>query len=323
MRTMTRIAGAVSALALAAACSPLPERIETLDQARSAVTELEQDPLTRDVAPDRFETAQQALSRAEAAFEESEELELIEHEAYVALRNAQIAQQQIEERRARDELEQGEAERNRLLLQAREREAQRAGEVAAQRGERLETQSEVLEEQSRLLEQQTQEAQQAQQRAQELEQQTEQLEQQLAELEAQETERGWVLTLEDVLFDFDAAELNPGAGATMDRIAQFLAAHPDRNIVIEGHTDSSGSADYNQQLSARRAEAVRQALVGRGVEQSRIEITALGEEYPIATNQSVAGRQLNRRVELVLSEEDGEFAGEQRTASADPAEEQG
>lgn len=315
MGSRTQIASAVAALALTAACSSLPERIETLDQARSAVEELEQDPLTREVAPTRFENAQAALDRAEAAYDDNEDLEIIEHDAYVALRNAQIAQQEIEAQRAREELEQGEAERNRVLLQAREREAERAGQLAAERGEALEAQQQALAAQA-------QQTQQAEARARELEQQTQQLEQELANLEAEETERGWVLTLDNVLFEFDAAELAPGAAMTIDRLAGFLMENPDRNIVIEGHTDSTGPATYNRELAQERADAVRDALMDRGVAPNRIEVRALGEEFPVASNSSEAGRQLNRRVEVVLSEQGGEFRGEQRTAAAEPTEEE-
>ena len=316
MSRSTGIGTILCAGVLAAACSQLPERIETLDEARSAVQAIEQDPNARDAAPTRYEQAREALSRAEEAYEEGEDLEIVEHEAYVALRSAQIVQAEAEEQRGREELEDSEAERNRLLLQAREREAEQAANVAAARG--------------RELEQQTRQAEEAQQRAEQLAAQTESLEQerqaleqQLAELEAEQTERGWVMTLSDVLFDFDAAELNPGAAMTMDRIARFLEQNPERIIAIEGHTDATGPASYNRELSRQRAEAVRQALVDRGVSPSRIEVRALGEEFPVATNETTAGQQLNRRVEIVLSDERGRFEGEQRSASSEPVEREG
>lgn len=299
-----------------AACSQPPERIETLEQARTAVQAIEQEPLARDVAQTRYEAARSALSRAEQAYDENEDTEIIEHEAYTALRNAQIVQAQVDERRSRDELENSEAERNRVLLEAREREAARASELAAERGQALAAREQELELTAR-------QAEQAEQRAQQLAEQAQSLEQQLTELEAEQTERGWVLTLSDVLFDFDRAELNPGAATTIDRLARFLEENPDRKIAIEGHTDSSGSAAYNRELSRQRAEAVRQALVERGIASNRIEVRALGEEFPVATNDTDAGRQLNRRVEIVLSDPDGRFEGEQRTASGEPVEQEG
>lgn len=320
MRRNTRTVAVLSALALAAGCNSLPERVETLEQARTLIGELEQDPLAQEVAPDRLETAQEALARAERSYEENEPLDVIEHDAYVALRNAQIAEQQIAEQQARERLEQGEAERNRVLLQAREREAEQAQQVAEERAAQLESQSRELEQQTAQTEQARQRAAALEEQTQALTQQTEQLERELADLEAEQTERGWVLTLDDVLFDVDSAALKPGAATTMDRIANFLAQHPERNIVIEGHTDASGPAAYNRELSGERARAVQQALADRGIEASRIEVRPLGEEYPVASNDSSAGRQLNRRVELVLSDESGRFAGQQRAASAEPEE---
>src|SRR5690606_12962696 len=292
----------VALATLGAACSSLPERIETLDQAREAVREIEEDPLAREVSQNRYEQATSALARAEQAYEDREDLEIIEHDAYVALRNAQIVQQQTAERRGREELEQGEAARSEVLLQAREREAQRASELAERRGQALATREAELE-------RQTQEAEAAAQRADALEAEAAALTQQLADLEAEQTERGWVMTLDNVLFETDRTELAPGADATLDRLAEFLASNPGRNIVIEGHTDSTGDAGYNRGLSRKRAAAVRDALVQRGVDGSRIEIRALGEEFPVATNETTAGRQLNRRVEIVLSDEQGRFAG--------------
>lgn len=323
MRRTIGIATALSTIAVATGCSQLPEQIETLEQARTAVDTIEQDPLARDVAQTRYEQARAALGRAEEAYEEDEDLEIIEHEAYIALRNAQIVQAETEERRAREELEDSEGERNRVLLQAREREAEQAQQLAAERGEALTEREQQLEVQSRQAEEAQRRAQELAQEAQSLEQQTQELQQQLADLEAEQTERGWVMTLSDVLFRFDEAELAPGAAATMDQLAQFLQENPDRNIAIEGHTDSSGAASYNRDLSRQRADAVRQALVDRGVPSGRIEIRPLGEEFPVATNETTAGRQLNRRVEIVLSGEEGQFEGEQRNASAEPTEQEG
>src|SRR5690606_23195156 len=105
MKSRTAIATGFCAAVLAAGCSQLPDQIETLEQARTAVQAIEQDPLARDVAQTRYEQARAALARAEEAYDEGEDVEIIEYEAYTALRNAQIAQQQTEERRAREELE--------------------------------------------------------------------------------------------------------------------------------------------------------------------------------------------------------------------------
>lgn len=123
----------------------------------------------------------------------------------------------------------------------------------------------------------------------------------MAKLEAQQTERGWVMTLGDIVFDVNGTTLKPGAMGRIDQLADFLKAHPERSVTIEGYTDSTGSEIYNEQLSRQRAESVREALVSRGINPDRIRAIGRGESAPVATNRTAAGRQLNRRVEVVIS----------------------
>jgi outer membrane protein OmpA-like peptidoglycan-associated protein len=92
----------------------------------------------------------------------------------------------------------------------------------------------------------------------------------------------------------------PGALLTIDKLSDFLEKHPDRNVLIEGHTDNVGKADFNMFLSQRRADAVRTALLERGVSAGRITTKGYGESYPVAGNKTAAGRQQNRRVEIVV-----------------------
>jgi OmpA-OmpF porin, OOP family len=127
------------------------------------------------------------------------------------------------------------------------------------------------------------------------------LQTELAELQADRTERGLVVTLGDeVLFDVDEAELKPGGMQRLARVAEFLRQNPDRNVLIEGHTDSTAPDDYNLALSQRRANAVEDFLIAQGVDPTRISAIGYGEQQPIATNDTVAGRQANRRVEIVV-----------------------
>jgi outer membrane protein OmpA-like peptidoglycan-associated protein len=136
-------------------------------------------------------------------------------------------------------------------------------------------------------------------------------------LNGDQSERGLVLTLSSgVLFDTDNAVLKPDAGITLDRLAAFMNQFPERNLIVEGHTDSTGDDPYNVVLSLQRANAVRSYLVARGIEETRMRTRAMGENYPVAANDSNTGRQLNRRVEIVLSDQDGLFpAAAQRTAA--------
>ena len=107
-------------------------------------------------------------------------------------------------------------------------------------------------------------------------------------------------TLGDVLFDTGRAELNPGAGRKLDQLAQFLVEHKERRVQIDGFTDSIGTEAYNDDLSRRRADAVKSALTSRGVDSSRISTEGYGKSYPVANNNDSGGRQLNRRVEVVI-----------------------
>ena len=125
----------------------------------------------------------------------------------------------------------------------------------------------------------------------------------LEALNAKETNRGLVLTLGDVLFESGKATLLPGAQRTLQKLVVFLEENPERNVLIEGHTDNVGSSTYNLDLSLRRAEAVRQALIEAGIGPDRIAARGYGERYPVAPNSDAAGRQRNRRVEIVILNE--------------------
>lgn len=144
------------------------------------------------------------------------------------------------------------------------------------------------------LEARTREAREAKMRA-------ERLEQELENVKQQQTERGTIYTLGgDALFATNKAELKAGARASFDRLASTLNETPDRKIIVEGHTDSTGSEDYNQQLSQERAESVKRYLTSQGVEAGRITAVGKGESFPVANNDTAAGRQQNRRVEVII-----------------------
>jgi outer membrane protein OmpA-like peptidoglycan-associated protein len=102
----------------------------------------------------------------------------------------------------------------------------------------------------------------------------------------------------DVTFDFDSVTVRPGLYQEINRIAEIMIKYPETHIMVEGHTDSVGSESYNQRLSERRAEAVKNLLVQRGVDPYRVTVVGYGESRPVATNAEEAGRQLNRRVEI-------------------------
>lgn len=118
-----------------------------------------------------------------------------------------------------------------------------------------------------------------------------------------QTDRGLVLTLGDVLFEFNKSELKAGALRNLYPLVSFLKQNSSRGVTIEGHTDGIGSESYNLELSQRRAEAVRRFLIENGLRQDRITARGLGEAYPVASNDTDPGRQMNRRVEIVIANE--------------------
>jgi len=141
---------------------------------------------------------------------------------------------------------------------------------------------------------------QRRQRLQQAEQRSERLASELAALETKQTDRGYLVTLKDVFFETERAQLQPGAGSTLEKLAEYMQENPDQEMIIEGHTDSRGPSEYNQSLSQQRAQSVKSALVSRGISADRIATRGYGEDKPIASNTTSGGRQLNRRVEIVL-----------------------
>jgi outer membrane protein OmpA-like peptidoglycan-associated protein len=262
-RTYNLILGLAVAAAMAG-CSSTPEQpIAELETARAIVPQVESSPRAG-VAAQNISQARKALDSANAMMEKGGEIEDIRYEATVAATNAQIANEKILEAQAKEEIAKAESERQQVLVQARNREAEAS---------RMRAQS---------------------------------LEQELKDLKATKTDRGLVLTLGDVLFDTGQATLKPGAYGTIDRLAQALKDDPNRRVLIEGHTDSVGSDEFNQQLSQNRAMSVQSALMQRGVSGTQINSMGKGESTPVASNDNAAGRQQNRRVELIFTEEQGQ-----------------
>ncbi|MGF6220214.1 OmpA family protein [Pseudomonas frederiksbergensis] len=120
-------------------------------------------------------------------------------------------------------------------------------------------------------------------------------------LNAKQTDRGTLVTFGDVLFATNKADLKSNGLVNINKLAQFLQENPDRKVIVEGYTDSTGAASYNQSLSERRATSVQVALIKMGVDPARIVAQGYGKEYPVAENSSVSGRAMNRRVEVTIS----------------------
>jgi len=122
-------------------------------------------------------------------------------------------------------------------------------------------------------------------------------------LETRDSVRGLIVNMSDVLFDTGQATLKPGAREKLAKVSGIVLAHPGLSLEVEGHTDSVGTDDFNQSLSERRAESVKTYLTQQGIPSASIRVRGFGEAQPVASNDSAAGRQQNRRVELIVSGE--------------------
>lgn len=297
--------GTLASLMLLAGCANLEESSDTYTQAQQAVERAQETPGVTQYAALKLQQAEESLAEAQELWEEygNDRIELVDHNAFLAQQQALTAIEQAELGAAREQMQEVASARDEVLREARERELLTARQRAAQ----AELQAQTAEERARELEQQFQTAQQdanmaRDQRQQETDQLRE-LQQMVQDLKAQQTERGTVLTLDQVVFDFGQSELKPGGERAIERLAGFLEENPDRQILVEGYTDAVGDQNFNAELSRERAEAVRQQLVTAGVDPERIEVRAHGENYPVASNETTAGRQMNRRVEVVIGEQ--------------------
>jgi outer membrane protein OmpA-like peptidoglycan-associated protein len=264
------------------------ERTEVLlkkreQEVRLAKKEAQQ---ARSMALSEAEKAERAKKEAEARAREAEQARLM------ALSAAETA------KRAKSEAEQA-----RLLASAESAEKERANREAAMKAEEAERARMEAEARAREADKAMMEAAAKAREAEKAKAEVDELLSQLSELKAKQTERGIVLTMGDVLFAFDRATLSPEAFRNVDKLAAFLKKHPNRSVLIEGHTDNVGSDEYNLTLSEKRAEAVKNALVAKGVGQERVTTKGYGKKYPVASNNTSDGRQLNRRVEVVVLNE--------------------
>jgi outer membrane protein OmpA-like peptidoglycan-associated protein len=341
---------AVLAAAVLAACGTVPTNDSPLAQARAEYSDAQANPQVASLAASELRQAGDSLDKANAASSKGEKSAHVDHLAYVTRQQVAIARQTAAQKAAEQDVANAGAERDRVRLDARTREAdsaqrsaessqrrseasqrnaeasqrsaessQRSAEASRRQSEESLRQSEASQRQSEASQRQAlaekQAASDAQLNAQSARQQTQdaegrarQLEAQLKDLEAKSTERGMVVTLGDVLFDTNEAQLRSGGVRSVRKLADFSRQYPQRKLMIEGFTDSTGSNVSNLDLSERRAGAVRTALLDMGVSGDRITARGYGESYPTAGNDTAAGRQQNRRVEVIVSDDSGKIA---------------
>ena len=241
----------------------------SLDEAHSRFNSARTNPEITNLAPLELKDAGDTLNKADTAFSEDETVETVNHLAYVATQQVGIAQETAKQKEAEAAVAASAAKRTQVQLDARTVEADSA-EANVARDQVLIAQ--------------------------------------LKALNAQKTERGIMITLGDVLFSTNKAQLNSGGMRNVQKLADFLTQYPQYKVSVEGYTDSQGSDDYNQGLSERRADAVKMALIDMAIDNSRVSASGYGKGFPVASNGNAAGRQLNRRVEIILSDENGNIA---------------
>ncbi len=286
-----------------AACSSTPTTTSMLDQARSEFVAANGNPAVSSYAPLEFKQASDALDAANAAAARRESLAQIDQLAYLAKQKIATAQQVASQKAAEADIANSGRQRDQLRLEARTAEADRAkmdAERAKMEADRAKMDAQSAQAQANDA---TRAAQNAEAQTREAQARAAQLEAQMADLQAKKTERGMIITIGDVLFATNQATLTADGTNNVRKLADVLNQNPNRTVLVEGFTDSTGSSAHNQELSERRAGSVASALTGMGIGRERVAMRGYGEAYPVAGNVSAGDKQLNRRVEIVLSNE--------------------
>jgi len=282
------------AVAILSGCSSVPKKNTSLEDAHSSYNSARNNPQVTNLAPLELKAAGDTLDQADQALSKGQGDAQVNHLAYMASQQVAIAEETAKRKTAELAVTEASARRGEVRLEARTAEADAANQqaaiaqdTAAQQAAALAAAGANAERDQALIAQQ---------------------EKQLKELNAKKTARGTVITLGDVLFSTNKAQLASGGTRNVQKLADFLKQFMQRKVMIEGYTDSTGSNDYNQMLSVRRADAVRTALIDMGISSDRINTRGYGEEFPVASNKTAAGRQQNRRVEIILSDDSGNIA---------------
>lgn len=266
------------AVAILAGCAA--PKNSSLSEAHNSYNSAFTNPQVTTLAALELKEAGDSLNKADDALSKGESTATVNQLAYIAHQKVAIAQETAKSKAAELAVTNASAKRDQIRLEARTAEVNQqaaalaAASAKAERDQALITQQEM----------------------------------QLKELNAKKTKRGLVITLGDVLFGTNKAQLKSGGMRNMQKLADFLRQYPQQKVLVEGYTDSTGSDSLNQKLSDRRANAVRTALIDMGISSDRVTTRGYGEEFPVASNDTASSRQLNRRVEIILSDENGNIA---------------
>jgi outer membrane protein OmpA-like peptidoglycan-associated protein len=286
-----KIIPAVIAAILVAGCASTPLAPPGAAEARSRLTALQSDPQLANRASAAAKDADLAVREAE---QPQSNPDIAKYRVYMADRKVDIAIALAKTSLAEDQRKTLAEQSNRARLDARTREADRSANQLA-------TAKVVIAEQSAQADANRTAIDAANTSAAAAQQQAADLQRQIADLNAKQTDRGLVLALGDTLFTSGRSDLKVGATVNLDKLVRFLSHYSDRTVLIEGHTDSLGSDDYNQELSQRRADAVKVYLIDQGINAQRLTSAGRGKRDPVADNGSADGRQQNRRVDVIIA----------------------
>jgi len=275
-------------LLFVAGCGPSQKEMmakDQMDRAKKAYAEAKANPNVEAYAPMELQEAGKAVQEAEKAKETEDILQL----GYIAERKTQFALTIADGKVAERDIDKLNVEKAEMNAKKQTLEAERARVAAAAETEKAAKAKSAAEMEA---------AKAAKAKA-----ESDQLMKELASLKAQQTERGIVLTIGDVLFATGKADLSANADKSVAKLAEFLKKNPNRNVLIEGHTDSVGKDDSNLALSQKRADSVKAKLVADGIEAGRITTVGYGKKFPVASNDTKAGKAQNRRVDVVILNE--------------------
>jgi outer membrane protein OmpA-like peptidoglycan-associated protein len=299
----------IAVMILAAGCGPSQQEMmakDQLERARASYAQAKADPNVEAFAPLPFAEAGKTLQAAEKAKKPEEQAQL----AYIAEKRSQIATASAQGKMAERDAEKMGRETSDMIAEKKTQEARIAtkkAEEATAEAARAKAAAQAEAEAAARAKAEAEQARQAAaaeaERAARAKADADQLMREMSDLKAKQTERGIVLTMGEVLFATGKSDLSAGAMQSVTKLAEFLQKQPNRNLLIEGHTDITGSDELNMTLSQKRADAVKEALTQKGVSPDRITTKGYGKKYPVASNDTPAGRSQNRRVEVVILNE--------------------
>ncbi len=264
------------------------------EEARSAMQLKEKALFEAAAAEKAKETADQSRLAAQLAQSAAiEKQRAAEISAEAAMSEAELAKQMAKVEAAKAKESQVIAQEALVSAEQAMTEVELAKELAEKEAVKA-RQSQILAQQARL------DAEKAKNEAKKAREEMDSMRNRLSELEAKQTDRGLLVTLSDVLFELNQADLKSGIARNLKPLVDVLLENDTQRVVIEGHTDSTGARGYNMDLSRRRGDSVMHYLASAGIGQQRISVTGLGPDFPVASNDTAEGRQLNRRIEIIL-----------------------